>query len=284
MTSFKFKKNDEVDKLQRREHSRALAIFLSFFLASMLCFQVLPGNTLLSSVIQALVLAGVVVIGIVFADKSLIRPPRMSSIPLVRWIYFLLAMAFFAGIAGWWLSGLGLEGLSGISLEDMLWRIALIVLLCGFTGVFEEGLFRVLAIGALSPYMSLTKAVIVSAVIFGLMHASTSEAIAIGGSVAWGQAFFKPLQSALFGFFIAVVFVQTRNIWLIAGFHAAFNLLYLGPLMLVTGSQNSHVTGDFVDLVILIATTAILIVPITVAARSLKSLSCSARPNVENEQ
>ena len=127
-----------------------------------------------------------------------------------------------------------------------------VVALCLLTAVFEEGVFRVLALDAFAPALGggrrgMLRAALVSAVLFGALHVSLGEAasaVQAADFVAVAQTACKPVQAALFGLFMAAMYFGTRNLWTLVAVHAAFNFLYAGPQLLAGNLQQTYVTGD----------------------------------------
>lgn len=150
------------------------------------------------------------------------------------------------------------------------WTLALVVLLCLVTGVFEEGVFRVLALDALSAACGdsprgKVRAAFASAALFGLLHVSIGDVSSVSDAASGAQAFLKPVQAGLFGLFMAALYDRTRSLWPLAGIHAAFNLLSVGPALLAGDVRQTYVTGSLPDLALLVAMT-VLLVPVAVAA------------------
>ena len=150
------------------------------------------------------------------------------------------------------------------------WTLALVALLCLFTGVFEEGVFRVLALDALSAACGdgprgKARAAFASAALFGLLHVSIGDVSSVSDAASGAQAFLKPVQAGLFGLFMAALYDRTRSLWPLAGIHAAFNLLSVGPALLAGDVRQTYVTGSLPDLALLAATT-VLLIPVAVAA------------------
>lgn len=154
------------------------------------------------------------------------------------------------------------------------------LLLCLATGAFEEALFRGIVFKGFAAALAkegrnrpVLVAALVQALVFGLLHVTTSTSLApaASGAVAAVQTAAKPLQAALFGFVMAGVFARTGSLWLLVGAHAAFNALSEAPLFVLTGSlPSTYATGQPADLAVLLATT-VLLVPLAVsAARFLK--------------
>lgn len=185
---------------------------------------------------------------------------------------------------------------AAFSLELLPSRLLLLILLCLLTGLFEEGLFRGLAVplafersqreiekptsaAAGSPFVS---AAIFSSLLFALLHvtgfgaAVASDAASSSASglppiaVVGAQAVLKMLQTGLFGFCMAVLFIRTRSIWLPAVTHAVFDLFYLGPLLVASGQvPATYLTGSYGDIAVLVLTSVMLLPPTVKSARWL---------------
>lgn len=141
---------------------------------------------------------------------------------------------------------------------------------CFLTGVFEEGVFRVVAVGTFAAALrerthAVLKAAMLASVFFGLLHVSIVETMQTGSALLIAQAAAKLLQAALFGFFMAGLYVRTHNLWVLAGMHGVFNLLYLGPLAMVSGTSTTYLSGSAADLA-LTCLTVVLLVPAAWAA------------------
>lgn len=154
--------------------------------------------------------------------------------------------------------------------------IALFLILCLLTGVFEEALFRGVLFRSFAEvlegtgtYRPLLVAAAASAAIFGILHVSGTAAPPVD-AVSLVQLAGKPVQAALFGVIMAGVYAQSGNLWLAVGAHAALNALPELPSFATSGLLvETYVTGSPADLAVLLGTIA-LFVPL--AAR------CSARP------
>lgn len=238
------------------------AFFVAAIVLSALCFQVIPGQ---ADVPGGLVAQGAALAALALAGVALVRPsalgfPRAAFGGLGRWAGLVLVVGLAAGFASWWMAGA-----PAVPAGEWMPRAAAVAALCLLTGVYEEGVFRVMALEALALHLTPVRAALASAVLFGVLHASLGEAQALGGAVAWAQGVLKLVQAGLFGFFMAVLYLRTRNLWVVAGMHAMFDLAYLGPLMLATGMQPGYVTGEAGDLAMLMA-TIVLLVPAAIVA------------------
>lgn len=251
-----------------------MAVFVGALVASSLCFSLVPGDGLEGSLVQTAVLAGIALVGVLLVDRRALGKPRSLLRGMRGWTVAVLAVGFVAGVGSLWLAG-G-TGVAGDA-AGLAGSAVLVVATCLLTGVFEEGVFRVLALDALVPLFGgdrgLLKAAVWSSVLFGVLHSSVGDAAAAGTAIAWAQAFVKPVQAALFGFFMAALFVRTRSLWVVAGVHGLFDIACLGPGMLVGGAAQSYVTGNPADLALLVFTTALLVPPAVAAFRSIREES-----------
>lgn len=158
-------------------------------------------------------------------------------------------------------------------------RVVLAALVCVFTGVFEECLFRGTLLDALrdtfrggNPRRSLLAVCVVDALLFGAMHLAGS----MGANVQWSpvvvaQALLKPLQAALFGFLMCAVTLRSRSLWPAITLHALFDMGLFLPTVVRGGVlPTSYVTGSIVDLAVLAATCVALAALIPGALRTLR--------------
>ena len=180
----------------------------------------------------------------VLAAIDAIRLLESDLAKLCRWTVAVLAIGALAGATSWWAAGgagaVGdaVSGGAGVA-PGLTFRVAAVALLCLFTGVFEEGVFRVLALDAFAlafgtgrrngydatvsgsiafksagPWpRGMLKAAIASSALFGILHVSAVDAAAAGSAVAWAQFALKPVQAGLFGFFMAALFMRTGSLW-----------------------------------------------------------------------
>lgn len=243
--------------------ARNAAVLVGSLALAFACFQLVPGDALAREAL----LAVLAVAAVALANRPALALRGMRDAGrLGRWALYVLAVGLVCGVAS---AGHGVASVASVIEVSVS---------CLFTGVFEEGVFRVVALAALVPAFGggregLLKAMVVSSALFGLLHVSVADAAAAGSVVTWAQAVCKPLHAALFGLFMAALFVRTRSLWSAAGVHGLFNLLYAGPLMLAGGAQATYVTGDPCDLALLAASTLLLVPPALAAWNEAKGLS-----------
>ena len=281
-------------RVARAARSHRAVLFLAALALSMVCFEALPADTLEGSLAQSAALAALALAAAALSDPCSLRVraarSRASARPdgahaafragrLRGWTGYLLVVGLVAGaVTALLAASPGSAPFSdGASPLPLVARAALVAAVCLFTGVFEEGLFRAVALDALRPAFGpgrrgVVLAALASSVLFGALHVSTGDAATAGSAVAWLQLLLKPVQAMLFGFFMAALFVRTRSLWAVAGAHALFDLLYTGPVAVLSGaSQATYVTGSAPDLVLLAATTALLVPSAIAAYRSLSA-------------
>ncbi len=264
-------------RILRCARQHPLAVLLVALVASALCFEAVPGDTLAGSCVQAVPLAAIGIVAAACSVRCALAAQRSAAraCALRRWAAYVLAVGLVGGVAA--AVAAGASPSSEVpNAASMAERAALVVLLCLLTGVFEEGVFRVAAFEAFAAaFEPRAKAALMAAaassVLFGVLHVSLGDVLAAGG-VAAVQLAAKPVQAALFGFFMTAIFVRTRSLWSVAGLHGTFNLLYLGPGLLLTGRpQLSYATGSTADLALLLVTTALLVPPAVAACKSIAS-------------
>ena len=130
-----------------------------------------------------------------------------------------IAAAGGASFGGWALSGSALAGFAA------MWAVTMIVL-----GLFEEYTFRGYPLAALARGLGYWPAAVLLSAGFGALHYLT-----------------KPMESALDGLsvslialFLCFTIARTRDLWLAAGFHAAFDyfaLAFFGAPNTANGGQ-----------------------------------------------
>lgn len=250
---------------------RDILVLVGALLAASVCFQVVPGDSLVGSLVQGVLLAGLAVGAVALCDRKTLALRRRASGEHcgLRWVTYVLAVGLVAGVVAAWRveSAAATDG-------SLVARVVAVVLICLLTGVFEEGIFRATALRAFASAFEggrapMLKAALASSVLFGLLHVSAADAVAAGSAVAWAQVVCKPLQAALFGLVMAALFIRTRSLWAASLTHGLFNMVYVGPPMLLAGIQTTYVTGDPFDLALLAATTLLLIPPAIASCREL---------------
>ena len=101
------------------------------------------------------------------------------------------------------------------------------------------------------------RAVLLSAVLFALLHVGVPDAAA--SATVMLQTLVKFAQAFLFGLVMGVLYARSRSLWPCAVAHAGFDALYLGPGVVLTGVlPTTYASGLPIDTALLCATTALL--------------------------
>ncbi|MBX9032577.1 CPBP family intramembrane glutamic endopeptidase [Gordonibacter massiliensis (ex Traore et al. 2017)] len=272
--------------LQKIRNNHPLAYAAAACALAVACFTVVPAeglDPLVASLVQTALAALCMLCVLAAFDPSSLRW-KMRRGTQSRTALFacgvLALVALAAGVAAALLSALG--GREGGSLSFFVspmaspGGVALFLLLCLVTGVFEEALFRGIVFKGFATALEneerprpVLVAAVVQAMVFGLLHVTTSTSLESAiFTVAAVQTLVKPVQAALFGFVMAGLLARTGNLWLLVGTHAAFNALSEALLFALTGAlPATYATGQPADLAVLLATT-VLLVPFAIHAAS----------------
>lgn len=237
------------------------------FIATFIVYALVPSETLLDMVGESSLLAvlGVVLV-MLCAPETLRVPTRATLIPFLQFGLPVLVVAIIGLLQNVFM-------LASVEISDSfhtLTRVPFIILFCFTTGVFEEGLFRIVAIGAFMQALTsrrgplrhpLMVSAFASALLFGLLHASAGFVGAL-----------KPVQAALFGLVMAALYAQTRNLWPAALAHALFNFLSMGPYLLIGDHAQSALLFGDTALQVMLVSIALLIPLAGFALRRLGQL------------
>ncbi|MCD8316870.1 MAG: CPBP family intramembrane metalloprotease [Eggerthellaceae bacterium] len=167
---------------------------------------------------------------------------------------------------------------------DILQGLLLLVGISATTAIYEEAMFRGIFVPCLfvkfrdwqasskvrpasllkNPWLM---SALVSAVIFGLLHLLGSDFAEVAAPEDALSVFLMALsgilkfvQSGLFGFVMAAIFMDMRSIWVPTLIHGLFNFCYFLPEILIYGElPTTYLSADPVNLVILAVTVIILI-------------------------
>ena len=127
---------------------------------------------------------------------------------------------------------------------------------CMGVGLFEEIIFRGLLLMVLIQYLPKTKkgnliAVILSSVLFGLIHIFN---IFYGG--AFDSTVLQVSYSFLMGMMWAIIYLKTRNIWIVMVLHATYN--YFGNVLFQLGTVTRRFDSITIVVTLLIAVFALV--------------------------
>lgn len=183
------------------------------------------------------------------------------------------------------------------SAADLMRNLLLLLSVCLLTGLYEEAFMRVLGIeafegamgeggaaprraaceqtagksvdvssdvehGVARPSIALDtaakRAILASAALFALLHVGVPD-ISVG-QLVFMQTALKFVQALLFSVILGVLYAQTRRLWPCALIHAGFDVLYLGPYVLLTGTMpETYASGAASDTVLLAVTVLMLV-------------------------
>lgn len=259
-------------------NGKTAVAFIAVLLVSFAVMNMLPASDLPQACVQEVVLALVVLAGVGLAAPRAFKrcTKNVQQRSLVR---FVAAILLFAGFVGgvislftWCLPGSDATGgfalAAQLSVDEAARNIALLLGICALTGVYEEAFMRVLGIGAFERALDTKRAVMVSALLFALLHVGVPGAGA--GEAVLLQVALKFAQTLLFGVVMGMLYVRTRRLWPCALIHAGFDVFYLGPRVLFTGALPvTYASGTANDSVLLAVTTILLAVTTAVLAKRI---------------
>ncbi len=96
------------------------------------------------SLVQGAILSALMLVIVHFSDRRALGSPASSGV-LGRWIVYVLLVAAVSGVVTFYLARTGLRSLD---VSDIAMRACIVCGVCFMTGIYEEALFRVLAINA----------------------------------------------------------------------------------------------------------------------------------------
>lgn len=177
------------------------------------------------------------------------------------------------------------------SASEIVQNLLFLLSVCLFTGLYEEAFMRVLGIeafegamgeggaasghvvdghignsadagrGSVKPSIALDtaakRAILAAAALFALLHVGVPDVSA--GQLVLTQTALKFTQALLFGVILGVLYAQTRRLWPCALIHAGFDVLYLGPNVLLAGTMpETYASGAASDTILLAVTVLML--------------------------
>lgn len=143
------------------------------------------------------------------------------------------------------------------SAADPMRNLLLLLSVCLLTGLYEEAFMRVLGIEAFERALDAKRAILASAALFALLHVGVPDISA--GYLVLMQSALKFVQALLFGTILGVLYAQTRRLWPCTLIHAGFDVLYLAPNVLLSGTMpGTYASGAASDTVLLTVTVLML--------------------------
>ena len=176
--------------------------------------------------------------------------------------------------------------------ESLTQLIVQLSLSCLVTAVIEETVFR----GLLTTFFArafygsqaLICAAAASALVFGLLHVASDAIRNLHDGALLLQAALKFVQTGLFGFLMACLFLQARAkghslaraLTFPILIHWAFDMVYFAPVYLGTGAfPDTYLTGAGADMLLLLITSLLMLPLCALVARRLSGvvLPCSTK-------
>ncbi len=201
-----------------------------------------PGQTSLINLIGSCVLAGASVVGYSAFVRFIERKP-LADFALkgagLEWLYGAIlgggAMTLVVGV----IAALGGYRITGYNPFASV--IIDVVAVAIVSGILEEVLFRGLLFRLLEQWLGSISALILSALLFGLLHLGNPGA-------SWLAAFAIALEA---GILLGAVYMLTRRLWAVIGLHMAWNSVQGGvfgikvsgtdlPGLIISESPGSH--------------------------------------------
>lgn len=249
-------------------NGKLVAAFAVLLVASFAAMNAMPSDTLLAALLQEAVLALVALVAVRFAVPDTLKrcTECVQQRNQIRLVAALLLLVGFVGgaisLMTWNVDHTGVIG--GFELSQMLSaseiarNLLLLLGICLLTGAYEEAFIRVLGIEAFERALDAKRAVVASALLFALLHVGVPDVSA--GQLVLLQAALKFVQALLFGVILGMLYAQTRRLWPCALIHAGFDVLYLGPYVLLTGTMpETYASGAASDTVLLAVTVLMLV-------------------------
>lgn len=254
---------------------KTLAVFVVVLVVSFAVMSVLSADGLLRACLQEALLAAVAIGAVVFACPRAVR--RVCCTNRVQHGMAVGAAVVLVGalggaitLAAWGFGDFAFAGsLAGGAFPSVgifAQRLVLLLVVCALTGAFEEAFMRVLAIETFESLLgaggegadwAVKRAVLLSAVLFALLHVGAPDAAASATVIL--QTLVKFAQAFLFGLVMGVLYARSRSLWPCVVAHAGFDALYLGPGVVLTGVlPTTYASGLPIDTALLCATTALL--------------------------
>lgn len=246
---------------------KPVAVFAVLLVVSFATMNAMPSDTLLAALVQEAVLALVALVAVGFAVPDALKrcTQTVQQRSIVRFTGITLLLTGLVGgaitILTWYFanSGNGAGFVSAVlpSAVDLMENLLLLLGICLLTGLYEESFMRVLGIEAFERALDTKRAILASAALFALLHVGVPDVSA--GQPVLFQTALKFVQALLFGVILGMLYAQTRRLWPCALVHAGFDVMYLGPNVLLTGEMPvTYASGMVGDTVLLVVTVLIL--------------------------
>ena len=227
----------------------------------------MPSDTLPAALLQETVLALVAFAAVGFAIPDALKRCT-QTVQQRNTVRFTATALLLAGLVGGAITLLAWLFASGgtmacfastalPSTADLMENLLLLLGICLLTGLYEESFMRVLGIEAFERALDTKRAILASAALFALLHVGVLDVSA--GQLVLLQTALKFGQALLFGVIMGALHVRTRRLWPCAFIHAGFDVLYLAPNVLLTGTMpETYASGAVGDTVLLAVSVLML--------------------------
>ena len=255
------------EEVREVRNGKLVAAFALLLVVSFAAMNAMPSDTLLAVLLQEAVLARVALaaVRLVVPDALKRCTESVQQQGTVRFSAIALLLTGFIGgtivLLTWYFgdcgNGAGLVSAASPSAAGPMENLLFLLDICLITGLDEEAFMRVLGIEAFERALDTKRAVLASAALFALLHVVVPD-ISAGQPVLF-QTALKFVQALLFGVILGMLYAQTRRLWPCALVHAGFDVLYLGPNVLLTGEMPvTYASGMVGDTVLLVVTVLML--------------------------
>ena len=243
------------------------ATFIAVLLGSFATTNALSAVGLPAALLQEAVLALMALAAVGYAVPDALRRCA-KSVQQRNTVRFAAVALLLTGLAGGvitllaWLfadegNAAGFVLAAPLSAADLMRNLSLLLGICLLTGLYEEAFMRVLGIEAFERALDAKRAILASAALFALLHVGVPDISA--SYLVLIQSALKFVQALLFGAILGVLYAQTRRLWPCALIHAGFDVLYLAPNALLSGTMpGTYASGAASDTVLLTVTVLML--------------------------
>lgn len=246
---------------------KVAAAFAVLLVVSFAVMNAMPSDTLPAALLQETVLALVAFAAVGFAIPDALKccTQTVQQRNTVRFTANALLLAGLVGgaitLLAWLFAGGGTMACFAStalpSTADLMENLLLLLGICLLTGLYEESFMRVLGIEAFERALDTKRAILASAALFALLHVGTSDVSA--GQLVLLQTALKFGQALLFGVILGALYVRTHRLWPCAFIHAGFDVLYMAPNVLLTGTMpETYASGAVGDTVLLAVSVLML--------------------------
>lgn len=254
---------------------KPVAVFAVLLVVSFATMKAMPSDTLLAALLQEAVLALVALLAVGFAVPDALKRCT-QSVQQRNVVRFATIALLLTGLVGgaitllvWLFAGGGnMAGFASTALPstvDLVGNLLLLLGICLLTGLYEESFMRVLGIEAFERALDAKRAILASAALFALLHVGAPDVSA--GQLVLLQTALKFGQALLFGLILGALYARTRRLWPCALIHAGFDVLYMAPNVLLTGTMPETYASGAVGDTVLLAVSVLMLAGIVLKIR-----------------